>query len=440
MNLNVVVIGTGYVGLVTGVCLSDLGHNVICVDTNIDKINKLQLGVSTIYEPGLNELLKKNISTGRISFTNNLELAIQNANIVFIAVGTPQAIDGTVDLQYVIEAANQIGLLCVNDILIVNKSTVPVGTRIEVKQIISSLISQRKINVNIDVASNPEFLKEGSAISDFVRPDRIVLGVESEFAKNILFQLYKPLIDTNDSICLIMDCCSAELVKYASNAMLATRISFINEIANLCEVVGANINQVVAGVGSDSRIGNSFIRPGIGYGGSCFPKDVSGLIRTAKQAKKSMKILEAVSEVNLNQKRLLFSKVYNHFSQNIAGKRFAIWGLSFKPNTDDMREASSIDIIERLLEYGAIVSVYDPVSMDEAYSYFGKSVIYGSDKYSILKDSAALLLVTEWEEFKNPDWSLVYENLMMRVIFDGRNHYNKAELEKLGFIYYGIGL
>ncbi|HWB27867.1 MAG TPA: UDP-glucose/GDP-mannose dehydrogenase family protein [Chitinophagaceae bacterium] len=437
--MKIVIVGTGYVGLVTGACLAEVGTDVVCVDVNEDKIENLKKGILPIYEPGLDRIVERNVAKGRLQFSTSLDEVITNASIAFIAVGTPPGEDGSADLKYVLKVAETIGTHIQDYIVVVTKSTVPVGTAEKVKAAIRNSLAARKADIEYDVASNPEFLKEGAAIDDFLKPDRIVIGVESDRAKELLQHLYNPFLLNGHPI-YFMDVPSAEMTKYAANAMLATKISFMNDIANLCELVGANVNEVRKGIGSDPRIGSRFIYPGIGYGGSCFPKDVKALVKTGKVNKHTLRILEAVEAVNEDQKKILVAKIKAHYQDDLAGKTFALWGLSFKPNTDDMREAPSLVIIEALLAAGAKVQVYDPVAMKEAKHALGYSVFYAEDAISAVKDADALLLVTEWNEFRLPDWELIKANMKGNVIFDGRNIYGIKDMEEKGFIYYCMGV
>lgn len=436
--MKIVVIGTGYVGLVTGACLAEVGTDVTCVDVNEKKIKDLNKGILPIYEPGLEDIVTRNVRKGRLHFSTKLEEVIKGAEVAFIAVGTPPGEDGSADLRYVLKVAETIGEHMDEYLVIVTKSTVPVGTAAKVKKAIQKALNVRKSQLTFDVASNPEFLKEGAAIDDFLKPDRIVIGVESEKAQGILKNLYEPFI-LNGHPLFFMDIPSAEMTKYAANAMLATKISFMNDIANLCELVGANVNEVRKGIGSDARIGNKFIYPGIGYGGSCFPKDVKALIRTGKANHYDLRILNAVENVNNDQKTVLFSKIKKHFDNDLKGKVFAIWGLSFKPNTDDMREAPSVVLIEALLKAGAKVQAYDPVAMEEAKHDLGNTITYCKNTLTTTKGADAIVLVTEWAEFRLPAWEQVMSNLKGKVIFDGRNIYNAAEMQARGFDYYSIG-
>lgn len=436
--MKISIIGTGYVGLVTGTCFAETGINVTCVDIDEKKISNLKAGLIPIYEPGLETMVKNNLEKNRLSFTTSLKESIDQAEVVFIAVGTPSDKDGSADLKFVLEVARQIGRTMTQYLVVVTKSTVPIGTSIKVKAAIKDELEKRGAEIEFDVASNPEFLKEGNAVEDFLKPDRIVVGVENDRSQKIMSRLYKPFLLNSHPI-LFMDIPSAELTKYAANAMLATKISFINDIANLCELVGADINMVRKGIGTDSRIGNKFIYAGVGYGGSCFPKDVKAIIKTADNFDYPLRLLIAVENINENQKLVLVNKVKTHFKNDLKGKTFAIWGLAFKPNTDDMREAPSVVIIEHLLDAGAKVKAYDPVAEDESRKVFGNRIEYGKDPYEILIDADALLLVTEWAEFRMPNFKVMEKLMKQKVIFDGRNIYDPSEIIENGFIYYGIG-
>lgn len=437
-ELKISIIGTGYVGLVTGVCLADLGRKVICVDSNTKKISSLINGNIPIYEPGLEELINQN--KDRLTFTTDIKYAVESSNLVFIAVGTPMGEDGSADLQYVLNVASSIGKYMNKDLFIIDKSTVPVGTADLVKAAIKKELDTRKVKFNFEVISNPEFLKEGSAINDFSRPDRVVIGYESEQAKKVMYDLYYPLVRNDESKLIFMDVRSAEMTKYAANALLATKISFMNEIANICELVGANVNNVRLGIGSDTRIGTKFLYAGCGYGGSCFPKDVKALIKTSEDNGYLPRILNATEEVNNKQKLVIFNKIIKRFGKDLTGLTFTIWGLAFKPNTDDMREAPSIYIIKELLEAGATVNVYDPKAMEEAKSCYLKDlpVNYFNNKYDCLNNSNALILLTEWKEFQLPDFTEMLMRLSNNIIFDGRNQYSKLDMSK--FEYYQIGV
>ncbi len=431
-------VGTGYVGLVSGTCFSETGVNVTCVDIDQMKIDNLEKGIMPIYEPGLESMVNRNRDKGRLRFSTSLKDNLEGAEAVFIAVGTPPDEDGSADLKYVLEVAREVGRYMNHYLVIVTKSTVPIGTSVKVKKAVQEELKKRGVDIPFDVASNPEFLKEGNAIDDFLKPERIIVGTESETAEKIMRRLYKPFVLNNHPI-IFMDISSAELTKYAANSMLATRISFMNDIANLCEIVGADINSVRKGIGSDSRIGNKFIYPGAGYGGSCFPKDVKALIKTSDDNKYSLDILKAVEDVNNRQKLVLFSKISDHFKGDLKGKKFAVWGLSFKPNTDDMREAPSLVIIENLIQAGATVIAYDPVSMEEARKKLGDTIEYANDQYDALVDADALVLVTEWNEFRILNYKVIGRLLKNRLIFDGRNLYEPFEMKEFGFSYYCIG-
>lgn len=436
--MNIAIVGTGYVGLVTGTCFAETGVDVTCVDVNADKIANLQQGIIPIYEPGLEDMVLRNVKAGRLHFTTSLESCLDNVDIVFSAVGTPPDEDGSADLRYVLEVAKTIGANMKKYTLVVTKSTVPVGTARKVKAAIREELEKRGESIDFDVASNPEFLKEGNAIDDFMSPDRVVVGVESERAKKLMTKLYKPFMLVNFRV-IFMDIPSAEMTKYAANSMLATRISFMNDIANLCEIVGADVNMVRKGIGSDARIGNRFLYAGIGYGGSCFPKDIKALIKTAKSNGYRMRILEAVEAVNEEQKSILFRKLDDYFKGDLKGKRIAMWGLAFKPETDDMREAPSLVLIDKLLASGCEVYVYDPVSMEETRRRLGDTLHYAKDIYDAVVDADALLLVTEWKEFRMPSWSAVKKLMATPLILDGRNIYDVKELEENGFVYHCIG-
>ncbi len=436
--MKISIVGTGYVGLVTGACFAETGINVTCVDIDERKINNLKEGIIPIYEPGLETMVKNNIEKNRLRFTTGLKESIELAEVVFIAVGTPSDKDGSADLKYVLEVARQIGKCMAQYLVVVTKSTVPIGTSLKVKAAIKDELEKRGAEIDYDVASNPEFLKEGNAVEDFMKPDRIIVGVESDRAEKIMGKLYKPFLLNNHPI-LFMDIPSAELTKYTANAMLATKISFMNDIANLCELVGADINMVRKGIGTDSRIGNKFIYAGVGYGGSCFPKDVKAIIKTAENLNYPLRMLKAVEEINEDQKMVLVKKVKSHFKNDLKGKTFAVWGLAFKPNTDDMREAPSVIIIDALLEAGARVKAYDPVAHDEAKKVFGNKINYGKDPYEVLIEADALLLVTEWNEFRIPNFKVMDKLMNQKVVFDGRNIYDPAEIVDNGFIYYSIG-
>jgi UDPglucose 6-dehydrogenase len=437
--MKITVVGTGYVGLVSGTCFSEVGINVTCVDRDKNKIDSLNNDIVTIYEPGLESLVKRNREKGRLHFTTDLKSALTGCEVLFIAVGTPPDEDGSADLSHVIDVAREIGKYINNYILIATKSTVPVGTSLKVRKAVKDELDKRGIKIDFDVASNPEFLKEGAAVNDFLKPDRIVVGADSEKAMKVIQQLYKPFTLNGHPI-VFMDIISAEMTKYAANAMLATKISFINDIANLCEVVGANVNMVRKGIGSDTRIGNKFIYPGTGYGGSCFPKDVKALIKTASEYGYDMKVLKAVEEVNENQKSVLFKKISAYYHGQIAGKTIAIWGLSFKPQTDDMREAPSLVIIEKLLKTGAKLRAYDPAAMEEAKMKLGDSIFYASDQYEAISDADSLVIPTEWPEFRVPDFDEIRKRMKKPVIFDGRNIFDAEEMKNKGIEYFCIGI
>ena len=436
--MNIAIVGTGYVGLVTGTCFAEMGINVTCVDINVEKIQKLKEGIMPIYEPGLDNLVKRNVQAGRLHFTNDLVTCLDNVEIVFSAVGTPPDEDGSADLSYVLEVARTIGKHINKHIVLVTKSTVPVGTAQKVRNVIQEELNKRGVNIDFDVASNPEFLKEGNAINDFMAPDRVVIGVESEKARKLMEKLYKPFT-LNGYPILIMDVPSAEMTKYAANAMLATRISFMNDIANLCERLGANVDNVRKGMGADNRIGHRFLYAGCGYGGSCFPKDVKALLRTGIEYGYHMKVIEAVEAVNEKQKQIVFDKLNKAFEGNLEGKTIAIWGLAFKPETDDMREAPSLVIIKELLNKGVKVNVYDPIAMDECKRRLGDVVTYCKDMYEAVIDADALALVTEWKQFRLPSWSIIHRAMKNHIIIDGRNIYDGEELKELGFTYSRIG-
>lgn len=436
--MKIAIVGTGYVGLVTGTCFAEIGVNVICVDTNSEKIKALNQGIIPIYENGLEDMVHRNTKAGRLQFTTSLESCLDEADVIFSAVGTPPDEDGSADLSYVLEVARTIGRNMKKYVLVVTKSTVPVGTAKKVRTAIQEELDKRGIQIEFDVASNPEFLKEGNAVADFMSPDRVVVGVESERAKELMSKLYKPFLLNNFRV-IFMDIPSAEMTKYAANSMLATRISFMNDIANLCELVGADVNMVRSGIGSDTRIGRKFLYPGIGYGGSCFPKDVKALIKTAEQNGYQMRVLQAVEEVNEQQKSILFEKLQRHFCSDLHNKTIALWGLAFKPETDDMREAPSLILINKLLNIGCKVRVYDPAAMKECRRRIGDSVYYATDMYDAALDADALMLVTEWKEFRLPSWAVIKKAMRTPVLLDGRNIYEKKEIEELGFIYHCIG-
>ena len=436
--MKIAIVGTGYVGLVTGTCFAEIGVNVICVDTNSEKIEALNQGIIPIYENGLEDMVHRNTKAGRLQFTTSLESCLDEADVIFSAVGTPPDEDGSADLSYVLEVARTIGRNMKKYVLVVTKSTVPVGTAKKVRTAIQEELDKRGIQIEFDVASNPEFLKEGNAVADFMSPDRVVVGVESERAKELMSKLYKPFLLNNFRV-IFMDIPSAEMTKYAANSMLATRISFMNDIANLCELVGADVNMVRSGIGSDTRIGRKFLYPGIGYGGSCFPKDVKALIKTAEQNGYQMRVLQAVEEVNEQQKSILFEKLQRHFCSDLHNKTIALWGLAFKPETDDMREAPSLILINKLLNIGCKVRVYAPAAMKECRRRIGDSVYYATDMYDAALDADALMLVTEWKEFRLPSWAVIKKAMRTPVLLDGRNIYEKKEIEELGFTYHCIG-
>lgn len=438
--MRIAVVGTGYVGLVTGTCFSEMGVHVTCVDVDERKIAALKEGNIPIYEPGLETLVKKNFKSGRLRFTTSLEDVINDVEIIFIAVGTPPDEDGSADLKYVLEVARTIGAHLNHYAVVVTKSTVPVGTARKVKSTIQTELQRRNVNIDFDVASNPEFLKEGNAVKDFMSPDRVVVGVESERARKLMARLYKPFMIVSDRL-IFTDIPSAEMIKYAANSMLATRISFMNDIANLCELVGADVNMVRKGIGSDTRIGKKFLYAGCGYGGSCFPKDVKALIRTAADNGYAMRVLQAVEDVNADQKLILYNKLVKYYGDEslLQGKTFCIWGLAFKPETDDMREAPSLVLIDLLLKAGAIVKVYDPVAMDECRRRLGDKVIYARDMYEAVEGCDALMLVTEWKELRMPHIDTLLNKMSGRLILDGRNILDGEELQQAGFEYHCIG-
>jgi UDPglucose 6-dehydrogenase len=445
--MKIAIVGTGYVGLVSGSCMADMGAQVTCVDIDQKKIESLNKGIIPIYEPGLEEIVKRNVEAERLRFTTDLPAMLDEVEIVFSAVGTPPGDDGSADLRFVKEVARTVGKHMNKYVLLVTKSTVPVGTAAMVKQIIREELDKRGVDIPFDVASNPEFLKEGDAINDFMRPDRVVIGVDSDRAKEVLTKLYRPLMLNNFRV-IFMDIPSAEMTKYAANAMLATRISFMNDMANLCELMGANVNMVRKGIGTDSRIGSKFLYPGCGYGGSCFPKDVKALIQTAEKAGYNMQVLKAVESVNAYQKTILFEKLNRYYRGDLKGKTIAMWGLSFKPNTDDMREATSLVLLELLLKAGAKVRVFDPVAMEEAQLAVSRTlpdlpvanITYANDIYDAVLDADALMLVTEWKEFRMPNWSVVKRCMKQLFVIDGRNIYDPKEVNESGFDYEAIGV
>ena len=436
--MNIAIVGTGYVGLVTGTCFSEMGVDVTCVDINEAKIKALQSGVMPIYEPGLEDLVKKNVEAGRLHFTTDFTTCLDNVSVVFSAVGTPPEEDGSADLRYVLDVAHTVGRFINKYTLLVTKSTVPVGTAQKVKAAIQEELNKRGVAIPFDVASNPEFLKEGAAIKDFMAPDRVVVGVESEQAKKMMEKLYRPFT-LNGYPILIMDVPSAEMTKYAANAMLATRISFMNDIANLCERIGANVDNVRKGMGTDSRIGSRFLYAGCGYGGSCFPKDVKALLHTGIENGYHMRVIEAVESVNEEQKNIVFDKLSKAFNGDLKGKTIAMWGLSFKPETDDMREAPALVVIDKLLKAGAVVNVFDPIAMDETKRRIGDVVTYCKDMYEAVIDADAIALMTEWKQFRMPSWAIIRKAMKNYVVVDGRNIYDGEELKELGFIYSRIG-
>ena len=436
--MNIAIVGTGYVGLVSGTCFAETGVNVTCIDVDAQKIERLQNGDIPIYEPGLEDMVKKNVKAGRLKFSTDLAAVVNAQDIVFSAVGTPPDEDGSADLKYVLQVARTIGQNLNKYIVVVTKSTVPVGTARKVHDAISEELKKRGVDVPFDVASNPEFLKEGNAIKDFMSPDRVVVGVESERAKKALSRLYKPFMMNNFRV-IFMDIPSAEMTKYAANSMLATRISFMNDIANLCELVGADVNMVRAGIGSDTRIGRKFLYAGCGYGGSCFPKDVKALIKTADQNGYSMEVLKAVERVNERQKSILFDKLYKALDGQLAGKTIAMWGLSFKPETDDMRESTALVMIDKLLDAGCNIRAYDPVAMDECRRRVGDKVTYCRDMYDAVLDADAMLLLTEWKEFRLPTWGVIKKAMRNPLVIDGRNIFDPDELAENEFEYHCIG-
>ncbi|MFR2618975.1 UDP-glucose dehydrogenase family protein [Parabacteroides goldsteinii] len=436
--MNIAIVGTGYVGLVTGTCFSEMGVDVTCVDINEAKIKALQGGVMPIYEPGLESLVLKNVEAGRLHFTTDLTACLDNVSIVFSAVGTPPDEDGSADLRYVLDVARTVGRSINKYTLLVTKSTVPVGTAQKVKAVIQEELDKRGVAIPFDVASNPEFLKEGAAIKDFMAPDRVVVGIESDHARKLMERLYRPFV-LNGYPILFMDIPSAEMTKYAANAMLATRISFMNDIANLCEVVGADVESVRKGIGSDTRIGKHFLYAGCGYGGSCFPKDVKALLHTGKENGYTMRVIEAVENVNETQKSIVFEKVNKLFNNDLKGKIIAIWGLAFKPDTDDMREAPALVVIDKLIKAGAIVKVYDPIAMDECKRRIGNQVEYAKDMYDVVVDADALLLITEWKQFRLPSWKCIKRLMRGNVIVDGRGIYDAKEMKEEYFVYSQIG-
>ncbi len=431
--MNITVIGTGYVGLVAGACLADMGNNVICVDNNVEKLRQLEAGIIPIYEPGLEELVKSNVLEKRLAFTSDIDYAVKCSEVCFIAVGTPQGEDGSADLQYVFEVAKSIAKSMNGYKVIVDKSTVPVGTAQKVTELI-----KQNTNFDFDVVSNPEFLKQGNAVDDFLHPDRVIIGSNSDKATKIMQEIYSPFFRTGNRV-IVMDVKSAEMTKYAANSFLATKISFMNQIANLCEKIGADAEMVRVGVATDSRIGNKFLFPGLGYGGSCFPKDVKALIKTASEFGYDMSIIRAADEINKKQRTNFIDRIIKRFGNDLTGKTFAVWGLAFKPKTNDMREAPAITIINKLLDMGAKVNAYDPKAQETARFYFKDNINYVESSYEALNGADALLLLTEWNEFRRPDFARIKSTLKQPVIFDGRNQYDKARLEEYGFECYQIG-
>ncbi len=436
--MRIIVVGTGYVGLVTGACFAESGVNVTCVDNNSEKIRQLRDGAVPIYEPGLESIIRRNVEKKRLNFTTQLKEGLDGAEVIFVAVGTPPGEDGSADLKHVLEVAREIGSAITDYIVVVTKSTVPVGTSEKIRKAIQGELDKRKADIRFDMASNPEFLKEGAAVEDFLKPERIVIGIDNEKTAEIMKRLYMPFVLNNHPI-LFMDIASAEITKYAANAMLATRISFINEIANLCDILGADINHVRKGIGSDSRIGSKFIYPGSGYGGSCFPKDVKAIIKTAHDNGYELNVIKAVEKANEYQKNIIFKKMSGHFKNDFKNKAIGIWGIAFKPKTDDIREASSLILIEQLIEAGAKIKAYDPAAMSEAKKQLGDKIEFCSDPYEAIEGADAMALMTEWSEFHLPEFNRMAELMKSKVIFDGRNIYDPAELKRLGFMYYGIG-
>ena len=434
--MNISIVGTGYVGLVSGACFAELGATVHCIDTDSDKISKLNNGIMPIYEPGLEDLVHRNVKAGRLFFSTDLTESLNDVEMLFIAVGTPPGEDGSADLSHVLAVARQIGQNLQKYLLVVTKSTVPVGSSKLVREAIEQELAKRGKKIDFDVASNPEFLKEGAAIDDFMKPDRVVVGVESEKAKELMTRLYAPMLLSNFRV-IFMDIPSAEMTKYAANAMLATRISFINEIANLCEKVGADVSMVRKGIGTDSRIGSKFLYPGPGFGGSCFPKDVKALIRTGKDHGSPLTLLESVEAINERQKKVLFGKFSDYYKSDLKGKRAAIWGLSYKPGTDDMREAPALTLISQLLDAGCTVKAYDPAAMDEARHRLGDSIEYASDIYDAVRDADVLFHVTEWKEYRMPDWQKVKSLMKHPLLIDGRGVFNKSDLEGINYLRIG---
>jgi len=436
--MRIIVVGSGYVGLVTGACFAESGVNVTCVDVDKSKIEQLRNGSIPIYEPGLENMVRSNMEKKRLFFSSDIQEGIEGSEVIFIAVGTPPGEDGSADLKHVLNVAREIGRIITKHIVVVTKSTVPVGTAEKIRTAIQSELVKREASVTFDMASNPEFLKEGAAIDDFLKPERIVIGIDNEKTKEIMTRLYMPFVLNNHPI-LFMDIPSAEITKYAANAMLATRISFINEIANLCDILGADINNVRKGIGSDSRIGSKFIYPGTGYGGSCFPKDVKAILKTASDNGYELNVIKAVEKANDYQKNVIFNKIRNYFNNNLKNKVITVWGLSFKPKTDDIREASSLVLIEKLIGEGARIKAYDPAAMIETKKVLNDRIEYSKDPYEALIGADALALMTEWSEFHLPEFTRMAELMKERVIFDGRNIYDPTQLRQLGFTYFGIG-
>lgn len=436
--MNIAIVGTGYVGLVSGTCFAEMGVNVTCIDVNEEKIQALLNGNIPIYEPGLDEMVLRNNKEGRLHFTTDITTCLNDVDIVFSAVGTPPDEDGSADLKYVLEVARTVGRNMNKYLVLVTKSTVPVGTAKKIKQAIQDELDKRGVSIPFDVASNPEFLKEGAAIKDFMSPDRVVIGVESEKAKEMMTRLYRPMMLNNFRV-IFTDIPSAEMIKYAANSMLATRISFMNDIANLCELVGADVNMVRKGIGADTRIGNKFLYPGCGYGGSCFPKDVKALIKTAEKNGYDMRVLKAVEEVNETQKSILYKKLLEYYQNDLKGKKVAIWGLAFKPETDNMREATALVMIQKLIEAGCKVKVYDPIAINECKRRIGNTVEYATDMYDAVLNADALLLLTEWKQFRMPSWGVVKKTMNQAVLIDGRNIYDEQDMKEIGFDYMCIG-
>jgi UDPglucose 6-dehydrogenase len=436
--MKITIVGSGYVGLVTGACFAETGITVSCIDVDKEKIQKLNNGIIPIYEPGLEDIIKRNVEKKRLFFSTNLQEGIKGSDVIFIAVGTPPGEDGSADLKHVLQVAKEIGQIITNYIVVVTKSTVPVGTSEKIRKAIQSELDKRNENIDFDISSNPEFLKEGAAVDDFLKPERIVIGIDNEKSREIMNRLYMPFVLNNHPI-LFMDVASAEITKYAANAMLATRISFINEIANLCDILGADINNVRKGIGSDSRIGSKFLYPGTGYGGSCFPKDVKALIKTAHDNGYEPNVIKAVEKTNESQKYIIFNKMLSYFDNNLKDKKIGIWGLSFKPKTDDIREAPSLVLIEKLLQSGAKVKAYDPAAMHETMKLLGNKIEYSSDQYEAIRNVDAMVLMTEWSEFHLPDFEKMSSLMKQKVIFDGRNIYNPVQIKNLGFNYFAIG-